>query len=579
MVLTGHFSRSESTSTNLRIGVLLDSNFLAEPFADVLDHIKESNYADIALRIYNTGGAKVPTAPRGSFFQRTVSLLSDSKRRKSIMWTLYDKVDARFAADSRRLLAPRDISNLLSGIPEIQVTPISKGFTHRFPLEVVEEIKSYKLDVILRFGFNIIKGEILNVPRYGIWSYHHGDNDFYRGGPPYFWELVEQNPLSGVMLQILNEELDAGTVLCKGLAPTEPTLLVSKNRVQPYLLGTTFAIRKLFELHRGGMAELVQKSVAPYPYLGKQKIYRSPGNGQVARFLGMPLVRKALQRPFRRPTVDHWRLAFRIGRQLAFQNGSALDLNGFRWCESPRGRFYADPFLWASEGRMFCFFEDYSYLSERGRISCGEVTPECELVDVRPVLEPNYHLSYPFIFEDSGEIFLVPESAQNGTIDLYRATSFPYQWEHVRTMVNAPGLDSTILGRDGLYWMFTSLSEPSGSSLQLVALLSSSLTGKFEFHHHTPITADARFARSAGRVFEQEGMLIRPSQDSSGTYGRAIHFRKIVELTPKSYIEEPLATLNPPTGFSGLHSYNRIANVETIDGKSKRLLASVSQQR
>jgi hypothetical protein len=71
----------------------------------------------------------------------------------------------------------------------------------------------------------------------------------------------------------------------------------------------------------------------------------------------------------------------------------------------------------------------------------------------------------------------------------------------------------------------------------------------------------------------------RPSQDSFGTYGRAIHFRKIVELTPKSYSEEPLVTLNAPAGFSGLHTYNRAANFEVIDGKKKMLLASLVQQR
>jgi hypothetical protein len=41
-----------------------------------------------------------------------------------------------------------------------------------------------------------------------VWSYHHGDNEFYRGGPPHFWELYEKAPLSGVILQVLTEELD-----------------------------------------------------------------------------------------------------------------------------------------------------------------------------------------------------------------------------------------------------------------------------------------------------------------------------------------------------------------------------------
>jgi methionyl-tRNA formyltransferase len=73
-----------------------------------------------------------------------------------------------------------DCSTLLTGIESIEVKPVGKKFIHK------------ELGVLLRFGFNILSGEILTVARYGVWSYHHGDNDYYRGGPPHFWELVER---------------------------------------------------------------------------------------------------------------------------------------------------------------------------------------------------------------------------------------------------------------------------------------------------------------------------------------------------------------------------------------------------
>ena len=68
---------------------------------------------------------------------------------------------------------------------------------HRFPPGAIAALLSHDLDVILRFGFNILRGEVLTSARYGIWSFHHGDNEFYRGGPPLFWEVVEDNPCSG----------------------------------------------------------------------------------------------------------------------------------------------------------------------------------------------------------------------------------------------------------------------------------------------------------------------------------------------------------------------------------------------
>jgi methionyl-tRNA formyltransferase len=116
-----------------------------------------------------------------------------------------------------------DCSSMLAGIGSIEVEPMGKKFIHKFPPDALEKIRGKELDVILRFGFNILSGEILTVARYGVWSYHHGDNEFYRGGPPHFWELVEKSPLSGVILQVLTEELDSGLVLCKSLFSTEQT--------------------------------------------------------------------------------------------------------------------------------------------------------------------------------------------------------------------------------------------------------------------------------------------------------------------------------------------------------------------
>ena len=112
---------------------------------------------------------------------------------------------------------------MLAGIGSIEVEPMGKKFIHKFPPDALEKIRAKELDVILRFGFNILSGEILTVARYGVWSYPHGDNDFYRGGPPHFGELVEKSPLSGVILQVLTEELNSGLVLCKSLFSTEQT--------------------------------------------------------------------------------------------------------------------------------------------------------------------------------------------------------------------------------------------------------------------------------------------------------------------------------------------------------------------
>ena len=48
------------------------------------------------------------------------------------------------------------------------------------------------------------------------------------------------------------------------------------------------------------------------------------------------------------------------------------------------------------------------------------------------VLERDHHLSYPFLFEHEGVLYMVPETAQAGTVELYRCTEFPLRWRRER---------------------------------------------------------------------------------------------------------------------------------------------------
>lgn len=77
--------------------------------------------------------------------------------------------------------------------------------------QIIKKIKKYKLDVlILVNGFGIIKNPILDISPYGIIAYHHGDMRKYRGMPPGFWELYNNEKKMGITVQKLDKKLDAG---------------------------------------------------------------------------------------------------------------------------------------------------------------------------------------------------------------------------------------------------------------------------------------------------------------------------------------------------------------------------------
>jgi hypothetical protein len=103
----------------------------------------------------------------------------------------------------------------LDNIPLLDCIPIHKGISTYFQDNDIKTIKNHNLDFILRFGFSIIRGGVLTAAKHGIWSFHHDDEMYFRGGPPGFWEFFQDVPVNGIILQKLTESLDKGIVLKK----------------------------------------------------------------------------------------------------------------------------------------------------------------------------------------------------------------------------------------------------------------------------------------------------------------------------------------------------------------------------
>jgi hypothetical protein len=550
----------------LRIGLLLDSQKMALFCSKIIQDLKASNFAKLELLVYRKPPAPPPGPnSNGGALSSLRQRLFDSKSRKRALYDLYLRLDHRMKPKNHPL-DQRDCSDLLTGIESLEVEPIGKKFVHRFPEDTLEKIRAKNLDVLIRFGFNILHGDILKAARYGVWSYHHGDNDFYRGGPAHFWELHEGSPLSGVILQVLTEELDGGLVLCKSLFTTRPTVSMSVNRFAPYWGAADLVIRKLNELHQFGWEHLEKNAVPPAPYRGKRKLYRLPTNSDMVSWLAPVFLKKAIQYPFRRPTIQHWQIAMRNNGKHLLENDN---LEGFRWIDAPRGHFWADPFGFEFAGKNWVFFEEFSYRQKRSWISCAEVLHDGSLGSPRVCLDnPDHHYSYPHVFRDGDDIFMVPESYDSERVDLFRCEEFPNKWVHERTLFQGRFVDTTIWQHDGLWWLMTTRAEPDPRAGCLFLYYSESLAGEWRFHASNPISTDARTDRGAGRVFRAGDRLIRPSQSQCPIHGYSFSLNEITTLTPAHYSERVLTSVTPEhwKGVCAVHTYNRTGDIEWIDG-------------
>jgi hypothetical protein len=203
---------------------------------------------------------------------------------------------------------------------------------------------------------------------------------------------------------------------------------------------------------------------------------------------------------------------------------------------------------------------------DRGRLSGPEI-----------ILEKPYHLSYPFIFKHEGEIYLVPESAGNRTIELYRAADFPRRWVFVRhLMKDVSAFDATLLHHQKRWWLFAVMKENEGCSPwdELFLFHASSLfSNHWTPHPKNPVVADIRRARPAGRIFLSNGRLIRPSQDCSKHYGYRVVFNEIARLDRHEYVERPIGVISPDWDrrIRNVHTFGYQDGLTVVDGMKRRL--------
>ncbi|TXH69279.1 MAG: hypothetical protein E6Q83_11050 [Thiothrix sp.] len=234
--------------------------------------------------------------------------------------------------------------------------------------------------------------------------------------------------------------------------------------------------------------------------------------------------------------------------------------------------FAADPCLVEENGEQFLFFEEYQESTKRGRLVCTKLqdcaTNKAPLI----ILEKDYHLSYPFVFKSEGIWYLVPESAEKRSIDLYRCVQFPDQWEFVKSLMsNIDAYDATFYQYLGRWWMFVNIRPHQSSSPNEMLYLFSAehlLAEHWQAHPANPIVHHADKARPAGALFESNGVIYRPSQNCAGSYGRGLNLNAIIEWNEHTYKEKTVAQYIPQgkASLQGMHTFSYLGNTVISDG-------------
>ena len=259
---------------------------------------------------------------------------------------------------------------------------------------------------------------------------------------------------------------------------------------------------------------------------------------------------------------EQWVLLLKFHDQSEMSSQLPLSFEQYIEISPPSDCFWADPFVVTENGRHYVFFEELPFATEIGHLSCMEVFQDGSHSDPKIILKKPYHLSYPNVFSFESSYYMIPESGDTGSVSLYKCSSFPYEWQFERNLLEGlHAYDSTLVEFEGLWWLFACVAAEkgmSGNEELHVFYAESPLTDAWMPHSNNPIISDASRARPAGKFFEFNGALYRPSQDCAGSYGAGININKIVDLTIESYKETLVECSRPNWNpkLTALHTLN-----------------------
>ena len=510
----------------LRLGVILPDVNVPVWVARMLEQIKNSPYAEII----------------------SLAFAEDANEESSRLYEKYFQLDQRIFKPGPSPWERRDVRQIL------QNTQLIGETLH----ERIARFKSMRLDVILNLSLNELPKPVLDVARFGVWSLRCNEGRVTTGTDFGWLELLTDETLIHCVVESQRGE----TIQAVARSVMASHSYSSAHNQKSFLWRASALIpRALRDLYSKGEIEFFSNVESLHPATNLSR----PTTAQIITLAWKQAVRTFDTKVWRRWFPHRWTLMAGVRTE-----GGKLTWNGLSLKVPPRGAFWADPFLIGRQGNSYVFFEEYGYKAHRGHIAFAEIQKDGSMGESHIALERPYHLSYPFLFEHRGEFYMIPETAQNRTIEVYRCTRFPDQWEfHKTLMKDVRAMDATLVEHSALWWMFVNIAGEGGSTWDELHLFHTDdpLSGQWIPHPMNPVVSDVRSARPAGRIFRRQGLLLRPSQDSSSRYGYALNLNRITKLTKNEFKEELFERLEPPRdgNILAVHTFNFWDDLTVVD--------------
>ena len=421
-----------------------------------------------------------------------------------------------------------------------------------------------RIDFVLRLGPVSIPRGIHRVAHHGVWYFDHEGPDQLL---PLFREFYSGEGVTHVSL-IMDSDEDNHT--------DGRSAIIEEGFFRTHVLSYPSHRRRIEAVLAAWPARACQRLPRFLPSASRNTAREADPLGWSEQRISYVRWRAAV---VRRRAVKAWERFFRhaqwnIGVLHISPEAllaSSTSLNNVQWFPlKHRDGFLADPFAIARDNGLQILCEYFAYREGRGEIREAYYSPAGFDSSLDVVLARAEHMSYPFLLEDDGQVFCVPETAAANEVALFRAADAPEKWTKVSTILAGfPGLDSTVFKHDDRWWLMCTRQGPQ-EDVELLVWHAHELLDQWTPHRRNPVKTDVRGARPAGRPFTHGGSLYRPAQDCSRSYGGRVVVHRIIRLTTDDFEEEPVAVLEPARDGpypDGVHTVSPVGDYVLIDGR------------
>ena len=405
----------------------------------------------------------------------------------------------------------------------ISFDSIYEGAWQAFPLSIYDCLGSEKIDLVIKFGMSLLRVDEEKSPP-PILSYHHGDPSKYRGRPAGFYEILNGEKLTGIIVQRLSNELDAGVIYA-----------FAQSKV------VNFSYKKTALNFYANSAPLLNKAVNNLSNNKKIELsvkgnnYRLPSNIKVIQFVSLIMtnaVRKLLHGLF---FEKRWKVAV-TSNSLNLDNNEVLTSQDFKVVPiTKKYNFYADPFF-SEDGTKIRLeaLDNKTGLGDILEIDTNDFSIQKEIFS-------GEHYSYPCSFIYQGEEYVLPEVASHSAQYICKTDDVLRQKNFLEGLENKRIVDATLLLKDEVCYLFFGENKTAHTVLNL--WISDSPFGVFKSHPMNPIAVSPSDARMGGKVLNNAGKLIRFGQNNAGEYGESLAVMEIINLSQDVYEERQIGTV------------------------------------